>query len=615
MNWQSFLIKHQQISVKRSIAAICLLFFMGIVDAASSPTPAEKISRFEQYQRLKDHLPDTMNDELLFFINDSRPLSVKLRRAWLVKLAEKRDWEQYLKFYQSDLNSTTLQCYAAFAQLKTGNVNTAFVIAKPLWLVGQSQAKACDAVFAELTKQDLINNDLIEERIRLALDKRNIHLARYLLKQLKPPRTEDSELLFKIYQSPQSIKHLKKDSLHDEFYLYGLKRLVSRHMDVAIHLWRQGKSRKLLTEKQQQAFLAHVALYKAIRDHQDAEQWFKMVNPESYNDVLLDWQIRHALKHKHWQNVLKLLKHVEEPESPSWQYWQARALKGLDKNEEANKIFVKLAKNRHYYGFLASIQIKQPFQFESGKPLKNINILMPYKSILHQIEHAYQSENFYTASSMINDFASELNNKEQRALAFWAAKKLKWYGKSVYLSNANEELNDFLTLRFPLAYQQEIKKRAAKYNITPAFIYAIIRQESAFNHRVVSSAGARGLMQVMPNTALMVSKKDHIPYTNRNELFQSEKNIHLGVAYLNRLNQRFKGHPTLIAAAYNAGPYQVNRWLKNHTADDMDIWIETLPFHETRNYLKNIIAYYAVYQYRMKEKPQLKPFLKPVNTQ
>ncbi len=582
---------------------------------ASETPPTTKISQFQQYLRLKDNLPETMNESLLYFIRDDRPLSIKLRKLWLFKLAGKKDWKQFLLFYTPNLDSTELNCYAAYAQLKSGKIHKAFEMAKPLWLIGSSQDKACTPVFSELIKQDLINNELIEQRIKLSLDRRNISLARYLLKQLKPPRIADAELLLKIYHSPQSIRQLNKDSLHGEFYLYGLKRLVSRHMDTAIHLWEHGKSAKLLTEAQQQEFLAHVALYKAIRDHKDTDQWFKMVKPENYNDVLLNWQIRHALKNKRWQTLLDRLAHVQDIDSPKWQYWKARALNALGKTKQAKMIFEKLSKNRHYYGFLASVQLKKPFHFESEKPNGNLAILRLYKPILDQIAALYKSKKYYSASSMINDFASELNDNEHRALAVWAAKRLKWYGKSVYLTNIKEDLNDQLSLRFPLAYQQEIKKRSTKYHISPAFVYAIIRQESAFRHRVTSRVGARGLMQIMPKTARMVAHKEDIPYTNRNELFESKKNIFLGVAYLSHLNKRFSGHPTLMAAAYNAGPRQVNYWLKNHNTDEMDIWIETLPFYETRNYLKNIIAFYAVYQYRMKQKPQLQPFLKPIKSQ
>ena len=124
----------------------------------------------------------------------------------------------------------------------------------------------------------------------------------------------------------------------------------------------------------------------------------------------------------------------------------------------------------------------------------------------------------------------------------------------------------------------------------------------------MSSAGALGLMQVMPATAKKVAEKAHIDYTHQKQLFSAAKNIEIGSAFLNNLASIYNNHPILMAAAYNAGPKQVKNWLNNHKAAEIDIWIETLPWRETRNYLKNVMAFYAVYQYRMQKEPDLSPF-------
>ena len=222
----------------------------------------------------------------------------------------------------------------------------------------------------------------------------------------------------------------------------------------------------------------------------------------------------------------------------------------------------------------------------------------------------YLSHQTVQASRLLNDFVSELPKDEKSALAFWIADHLHWHGKSIYLSN-NDELNNQLSLRFPLAHRKTIKEYAENYHIPQEFIYAIIRQESSFQEDVVSSAGANGLMQVMPATAHLVARHEKIPYTDKNQLLTSQKNIHIGTAYLQQLAKQFHQHPVLMAAAYNAGPRQANYWLKNHEPKEIDIWIETLPWRETRNYLKNIIAFYAVYQYRMQEKLNLNNVMRP----
>ena len=108
-------------------------------------------------------------------------------------------------------------------------------------------------------------------------------------------------------------------------------------------------------------------------------------------------------------------------------------------------------------------------------------------------------------------------------------------------------------------------------------------------------------MQVMPNTATQVARRAHIPLSDAKQLFTPDKNVQVGTAYLAQLAQRFRNHPILMAAAYNAGPQQVQRWLSQGLGP-VDIWVETIPWLETRNYLKNVIAFYAIYEHRMHAK-------------
>ena len=387
--------------------------------------------------------------------------------------------------------------------------------------------------------------------------------------------------------------------------------MVSVNMDQALKMWRKIKDKKILDEAHEQAFLAHVALYKAMRNNEDAREWFAKVKPQYYNDALLDWEIRLALKQHDWKHVVQLISDSKNKTEPCWQYWLARALEKQGKISEAKTIYESLAKNRQYYGFLASIRLKIKPSFENEKPTTNIDVLKPYQSVTEQVKTLYQTKQDLQASRLLNDFISELPKEEASALVYWIASELKWHGKSVVLSN-NETLNNQLTLRFPLAYRSSVQRYSKKYTVPLELVYAIIRQESGFRENVVSSAGALGLMQVMPQTARMVSKNDKIPLGNQKQLFQSQKNINIGVAYLKQLSKRFDNHPILVAAAYNAGPRQVVYWLKTHPPKQIDLWIETLPWQETRNYLKNVMAFYVVYQYRLHHKADLGNFLTPL---
>lgn len=568
------------------------------------------MDRFNTYLQWRQQLPLTPTPEFLDFVKGSTPLSNKLRNQWLYELARVKDWTKYRIYYQptSDLN---LMCYNQLAKFNLGQDKEALSDSKSLWLTGESRPKSCNSLFDLLLKHDNFDQNLISQRIALALDKRNVSLARYLLKQFKTSHPEELQALTKVYQNPTSINQLKSGELNNEIYLYGLKRLVALNMDKALKFWQGVKNKNVLDEAHQQAFLAHIALYKAMRNHEDAALWFAKVKPKYYNDVLVDWEIRYALKSGDWKQVTTLINASKNKDTPCWQYWLARSLEEQGMKTEAIALYEPLSKSRQYYGFLASIRLNKKPSFENEKPVTSLASLKPYQPFIDQIKTLYKTKQNLEASRLLNDFISELPKDEASALVYWVDKELQWHEKSVYLSN-NETLNNQLTLRFPLAYKDTVKQFARQYSVPPEFVYAIIRQESGFRVDVTSSAGARGLMQVMPSTASVVSKTGRIAYNNKDQLYLFQKNINIGIAYLQQLTKRFRYHPILVAAAYNAGPSQVVYWLKNHPPKEIDMWIETLPWQETRNYLKNVMAFCVVYQYRLNQKPDLKHFLQPL---
>ncbi len=576
--------------------------------AAFATSGQAYLHKFMQYRQWSEHLPRVPDQIFLSFINGSTPLSKKLREKWLYQLAYDKNWKSFSRYYQPSTD-TGLQCYSQMALYLQGQQQQAIPAAKKLWLSGESQPKACDKLFALLLKDHAFDTKLIQQRMVLALENRNLSLAIYLLRQYSPPRISEINLLTSISQNPKRIAQIGTSALHSEFYLFGLKQMITKDFKQALPYWQLAKNRRILSYSQQQSFLAHVALYKAMRNQPDATEWFAKVDPAFYNDTLLGWEIRYALKSKQWKRVEHIIHQAKDKETPCWQYWLARALEGQGKKENARVIYQNLAKTRNYYGFLASLRLKTALSFENERVVTNKKILQPYRSITNQIHALYHSKQTLQASQLINDFMSELPKDDQSALVNWLATDLQWHGKSVYLSS-NEQLNNQLSLRFPLVYQNTVKMNAKNYQVPKEFIYAIIRQESGFRDDVVSSAGAHGLMQIMPATAKAISKQAKIAYADKKQLFSSQKNIQIGTAYLQQLAKHFHQHPILIAAAYNAGPRQASYWLKNHPPEEIDIWIETLPWQETRNYLKNVVAFYAVYQYRMQQKSDLSSFMR-----
>lgn len=590
-------------SLARILCGVCL----AMTTCASTLPDPSYLQRFMAYLSWKNHLPTEPSPAFIAFIDRQAPLSRKLREKWLYALAKAEQWDKFVAHYQPSTD-TDLQCFEQFALYQEGRREEAIAGAKSLWLTGKNQPDACDKIFDVLIKEKIIDNDLILERVKLALDKHHVALAKYLLSQAELSNPHEKRELEIIQRQPSRIASLKPSKLHSHYYLYGLKRLVSSNPKQALKLWDEAKRRNLLDADQKQTFLSHLALYRALRNQPDSSAWFEQVEPESYSESLLDWQIRYSLRHHEWARVKVLIKRSTKQDKPAWQYWLARADEALGNPEEARVVYQTLAQQRQYYGFLASVRLKQPMAFEHEAASTDAHLLEPYHAITDQIKLLYTEHQRLEASRMANDFISELPKEKKSAFVAWLADDLHWTGKSVYLSGEKELANQ-LNLRFPLAHRSLVKHYSEQFHIPEPLIYAVIRQESAFRDDVVSPVGAHGLMQLMPATAKQVARREHVTYSNRQALFTPDTNINLGVAYLNHLATRFDHNPLLMVAAYNAGPHQVNRWIKTHPVEEIDVWIDTLPWGETRNYLKAVIAFYAVYQHRLHQTPSLTPFM------
>lgn len=589
----------------RIIIVLCLLLPLTLI----AGTQEQYLKKFQQYQNFKEDFPTTLTPNFVAFLNEDSPLNNKLRKKFLYHTAKNQNWHLFSMFYRGN-EETTLKCYSLHALHALGNEQHALTQTEEIWLSGQSQPSSCDLPFKRLMANSQQKNKLIHQRIILAIQQKNIGLARYLLKSSPEYGENEADLLYQIHRDPQQISKLNFNQLHSDFYLYGMKRLAVKNMEKAIYFWEHAKTKQIITEKQQQEFLAYLTLYKAMRGHDDTSNWFSKIKPAFYTQSLLKWQIRYALKTHHWAQVEELILKLDNPDDLSNQYWLARALEGQKKETRAKEIYQKVSENRNYYGFLASLKLNKPFAFEHEKSNIDHELIKPYEPVLNQIKDLYQSNKIHSASILVNDFVTELPKEEKSSLAHWLANDIYWHDKALYISN-NEVLHDQIALRFPLAYKEFVHDYAKRYQLTPEFVFAIIRQESTFRKNVVSHAGAYGLMQLLPKTARQMAKREKIKMHSQQQLFTPSTNINLGSAYIKYLSMKFKHHPVLVAAAYNAGPKQVRYWIKNHPPKEVDIWIETLPFYETRNYLKNVMAFYAVYQYRLNHELDISSFIKP----
>jgi soluble lytic murein transglycosylase len=576
---------------------------------------AQYIQKFNTYQYWYTHLPAQYNPELVRFLNQPGPLAKNLRNKWLNFLGEKQNWSLFVQYYKPT-DSVILQCHAATAYWKLNLQPKAIQIATPLWLSGKSQPNACNYIFHALGQNPGWRHQYWNKRIHKALDGKELLLARQLLHHGSKTDQIAADNFWRIQTQPEYFVRLPHSAWKGEQTLYALRRMVELNRKTVQHYYQIAEAQHLLSYDQKQRFIAHLALYSFMRDEPQAIAWLARLNKSYRTPTLLEWEMRNAILHKQWAKVELAVRQMQKPYTPEQNYWLAQAEKHLKTpGNNASLRLRQIARERNYYGFLASRELHISPSFQENASCHQVILPYEYQNLLTEIHRLYNTKTLGRAAQMLNDFILELPQQEKCALVHWVSNTLNWPTEAIALSNQPSLINQ-ISVRFPTKYAGFITSRAKLFHLDPAFVYAIIRQESAFHPQIVSPVGARGLMQMMPSTAKLITRNYRIPYRLDNELFTPYKNIEIGTQYLAHLSKLYGQHPLLVAAAYNAGPQNVNRWVNTYPSNDIIAWIDTLPWKETRNYVKNIIAFQVIYQHRLGYKISMDNMLKsfPINS-
>ena len=264
----------------------------------------------------------------------------------------------------------------------------------------------------------------------------------------------------------------------------------------------------------------------------------------------------------------------------------------LPDTTNSQDILSALASQRHYYGFMAALLLQQTPPLQPSLPEPESIDLKSNPHIRRAIELFAVGENLNGRREWYR--ALDVSNNEEKRQLGHLAQSIGDLSLAIRSANLAEAMDDLL-LRFPLAFNSDFNAAAHKQDVAPALLRAVARQESAYQPDARSPVGARGLMQLMPATAKLVTKRARLPASYAGQLNDPKINIQLGSYHLAWLIERFNGQRPLAIAAYNAGEHRVDRWIKNKAQMPTDVWIETIPFRETRNYVKNVLAFTYVY--------------------
>lgn len=541
---------------------------------------------------------------------DESLLAKRLRAEWLSFLVRTKRWKDFLQDYRPVAN-TKLKCAQLTARIETGAMEGLLGDARALWLVGKSQPDECNPAFARLKSSSLMHDQLVWQRIRLAFDNNKPRLARYLSRSLNDIELRKSaEIWDSAHTDPiRSLKNpfFKRDNpLTREITVHAFGRIARTDVDIAAATWQKLRNRYEFSDDESGKVQRSIAVAAASQDHPERIAFLDQIPAASVDDVVEKYRIREAIKETAWPELVRWT--ADAPKGTTdilrWRYWRARALQSLQRTDEAKLIFRELAKHRDYYGFLSADRLGLEYQM-NDQPIVPSEVefadILARPGILRARE-LYLIDMPFKARREWEHEIAQLTPR-QLEVAAHVVHSWSWHDRAI-LALGRAQAYDDLTIRFPLLHDDLIAQYAAKRGLDRSVLYSIIRTESAFMPDARSPAGALGLMQVMPATGRETARRIGTTLPKARALLEPTKNIMIGSAYLKQMIDRFGGSFSLAAAAYNAGPHRVRTWLPSAGCVPADIWIDTIPFTETRRYVRRASFYATVYQWRLNEKIQ-----------
>lgn len=550
--------------------------------------------------------------------NDDLPIAAELHRAWLLELARRKDWKQFLAADTAGYAGTLIECARSSALQATGHTKEATELAKRLWLVGYGQPDSCDPAFKLLRTDGRIPADLVRARLLLTLHAGNPQLGRYLATLLPADQQATARRWLEVYADPSRLHRIDISKLGDRHAAAQVATAAFRHMGRkqpgdAHALWAElePQLKTHLSSTQRHRIARTIAVFAAIDGLPQGERWLAELPPAAISRASREWRARAALRKGDWSGLLAAIHAMPRAQRDrgSWRYWEARALLQTGDIAAARKLADPLAEEFSYYGFLAADLVQRPYahgpQPQANDPALQKRIggmrLARIALALHAAEQTAQ------ASEVWRELLRRLTPRERLAAAHLAHRQQWAYG--AYTAAAQSPARGASALTFPLAHWTAVRLAARSNDLSPDLVLSLMRQESAFQSSVCSSAGACGLMQLMPRTACWIGRRNDLGkrFCDRERLSEPGVSIRAGSAYLGYLMARFTNDVVAAVAAYNAGPTNVSQWLADPALRiDTPRWVATLPFGETRRYVQAVLFNRVVYARRSKQATEAK---------
>jgi soluble lytic murein transglycosylase len=533
------------------------------------------------------------------------PVAAELRRSWLENLAQREQWGTFLEVFRDAGATDALRCQALTAKIATGRTAQLGPSLVHQWLTTR-EVPECERAFAWGAAQGIITADLVERRARMALEAGNTALAKPLIGRLPADQAAPLRLWAQLLDSPQRTLDLLLNqpttAVPPEALRAGWSRLAREDPDAAVDRYAQLVRTRRLTSESTSAFALDLALPLAWQRDARAEDFFARVSTHDLDDSALEWRARAALWAGNWPLVTQTIAAMSETsrQSARWRYWSARAADQSGDSALAHRLFAALAPDDNYYSGLAAARLgisvaphPQPLDRDEAMRARLAQIpalVRAHELLLCELRASAMAEWQFA----YDDLSAAERQQTIPLVADWG-----WYDLAVTAATSLRIFYDY-SLLYPQPYETSVIAAAHAAQLPVSLIYGVIRQESLYRIDAVSSAGARGLMQLELSTARPTARALKLPAPHMGDLFDPQINSTLGAEHLHLLLDKVDGQLPLALAAYNAGIAAASRWLPASSIAP-DVWVENIPYNETRNYVQHILWHTVVYAWLRSE--------------
>lgn len=525
------------------------------------------------------------------------PLSNRLRVDLARSRGRQADWQGFLALYADIVKpDQELQCFALRARQTAGDAQ-ADSAGIALWRTARDLPSSCEPLFDNLSERSLLTLEDRLTRLRLALDDGNLRLARELDARLPDDARMAPDALSEAKQNPEKMIAMAEPSRGQrEAALYALTQMAKTAPEEAARVWQQYQEK--YSPAEQSYGWGQIGLHAARRQDSRALSWFLRAGGIS-SELQATWKARAALRAGQWIEVFRSIEAMPESTQNEavWRYWKARALKAMNAHYPANVLFAKLSQEIHYYGLLAEEELPAKLEARPADYKVTPADLKAAES-RSDLQRALLLRRLGDNGNAVEEWNWALRNMDDRNLLAAAelARRAEWYDRAIISAERTREEHDF-DLRYIAPYRDLASSYAQENGLDEAWVYGLMRQESRFVDYARSGVGAQGLMQIMPATAKWISRQLGLGKNAHAGVVKPETNIRFGTYYLKRIFDSLNQSPVLATAGYNAGPGRARRWQAENALEGA-IYVESIPFYETREYVKKVLTNAMFYRNR-----------------